>query len=374
MGSLAHAAYNWCSTTGDRAVKTALVYDWLLNHGGAEDVLMRFHHLFPEAPVFTSLHNPAMTGYGDVRTTYLNGLPGARRLGPVLAPLMPAAFEALDMKGYDLVLSSGSLAKGVVTHPGQVHVSYCHTPMRYVWGVGGETRGSSSWLRRRVAYDLRQWDYLSAQRVDHFIANSATTQARIAKFYRRDSEVIHPPVSVADFTVSEVRGEGYFAFGRLVPYKRFDLLIQAALESKRQLTIAGEGPEESHLRSLAGSSDLIRFVGRVSDTERNRLLGTSRAFLFGGEEDFGITPVQALATGTPVVAFGKGGVTESVRHEQEGIHFAEQSVSSVLAALDELEKRTFDPHVLRVRAEEFAPEVFDRKIHEFLEHHGLASA
>lgn len=353
-------------------MKTALVYDWLLNHGGAEDVLLRLHSLVPSAPVYTSLHNPEMTGFGEVRTSYLNALPGARRLGPILTPLMPAAFESLDMKGYDLVFSSGSLAKGVVTHPGQVHVSYCHTPMRYVWGVGGETRGNSSWLRRRVAHELRQWDYLSAQRVDHFIANSATTQARIKKFYRRESEVIHPPVDVQKFTVSESRGEGYFAFGRLVAYKRFDLLIQAALESKRQLTIAGTGPEEARLRQLAGSSDLIRFVGRVSDEERNRYLGSARAFLFGGEEDFGITPVQALATGTPVVAFGKGGVTESVRHEQEGLHFAEQSVSSLIEALDALERRTFDPHALRVRAEEFAPEVFDVRIRAFLESVGRA--
>lgn len=349
-------------------MKVALVHDWMTASGGAEQVLLAFHELFPEAPIYTSYYFPEKLpqfAKAKVITSYLPTLPLLSRRDKLAIPLMPAAFEAFDLKGYDLIISSGAFAKGVITHPGQVHMNYCHTPIRYIWGLGGDTRNAGkwdSWLREKAAHTLRLWDVVSSERVDHFIANSSTVQARIKKIYRREAEVISPPVDTEKFVLSEAPGEYYLSVGRLVAYKNVHLIAAACNGLRVPLKIAGSGPFARSVQMMAGGSRDIELLGRVSDAELKKLYAGAKAFIFAAEEDAGIVPLEAMACGKPVIAYGKGGVLDVVREGKEGVFFPEPNIDSIKEAISKFEGMQFDPHAIRKQAEHFSIQIFKEKI------------
>src|ERR1019366_9556418 len=291
-------------------MRTAIVHYWLLNQRGGEKVVDALCRLLPGADIYTlfcdpATLSPAMRAH-PITTSFLNPL---RRYYRWLLPLMPMALESFDLRGYDLVVSSESgPAKGVITASNTRHICYCHTPMRYLWDLYPAYRNewTRSHLKRAMmtpmANYLRLWDYASAARVDRFVANSRNVQARIWKTYRRESEGVHPPVDVGSFFWRPA--EDYFlAVSELVPYKRIDSLVRVFSTTGRRLKIAGAGPEYARLRAMAASN--VEFLGRVGDAELRELYACCRAFLLPGEEDFGMTPVEALARGNPVVALGR---------------------------------------------------------------------
>ena len=294
--------------------RVAIVHYWLVGSGGGENVVKAMLELFPQADVFTLVEDPAFSQTivprHRLRTSFLQRIPGAARHYRALLPLMPAALENLDLRGYDLIISSESgPAKGIVPPLDAVHICYCHSPMRYLWDQYHEYRESAGWLQRLVLSlcitRLRLWDQASSLRVDRFIANSRYVASRIDRYYRRPAHVIHPPVDVDDFALSETRGDYYLITGRHVSYKRIDLAIAACNALGRKLVITGDGPETARLRAHAGPT--ITFVGRCSFADLKRHYAECRAFLMPGVEDFGIAPVEAMASGRAVVASGRGG-------------------------------------------------------------------
>jgi len=298
----------------------------------------------------------------DVRTSFIQRIPVVRGRHLAFLPLMPLAFEQFDLSGYDVVITLNSAcAKGVITPPGAVNLCYCYTPCRYIWDLYHEyTRGHSRLARALfapVAHRLRLWDHAAADRVDHFVAISHEVAGRIRKHYRRAAEVVYPPVDVARFTP---RAEGpddfYLVVSRLVGYKRVDLAVQAATRLGRRLVVVGAGPELARLRAMAGPT--VEFRGRLPDTEVAELYSRCRAFLFPGLEDFGITPVEVQAAGRPVVAFGRGGATETVVNGETGVLFEAQTVDSIAEAILRLEAAEWDSAACRRNAERFAPEHF----------------
>jgi glycosyltransferase involved in cell wall biosynthesis len=357
--------------------KLAIVQDWLSGFAGGESVVLALHEMYPDAPIYTSIYNKERTpqfAKATVITSYLQKIPTFSthptryQLG---IPLMPQAFESFDLKEFDTVLSVGSgLSKGVITHPGQRHISYCHTPIRYVWKLGGDTRNEGhfdSGLREWAAHHLRMWDVSSAQRVDTFLANSGTIRDRIAKIYRMPSTVVYPPVHTDRFAPSTDPKDDYFVcVSRLIFYKRIDVIIKACLMSGKRLKIVGTGPEEAKLRSIAGDSPLIEFTGRVSDDELNILYTHAQAFLFASEEDFGIVAVEAMSAGTPVIAYGKGGVTESVIEGKTGTFFENQAAESLAPVLENFEASRFDTDFLHNHAKKFDISVFQEKMREII--------
>lgn len=353
-------------------MRVAIVHDWLTNMGGAEKVVELMHRLFPDAPVYTLLYDrrnmPEDFARMDIRTSYLQQIPFARRRHQWLLPFMPAAIEAMDLREYDLVISSStSCAKGVLTRADCCHISYCNTPMRYAWDFYQDYIGDKPWpLRnyiRRQLHWIRLWDRLSADRVDYFIANSGNVKNRIRKHYRRESEVIYPPVDTNYFVSGEEKtGEYFLCAGRLVGYKRVDLAVQVCSEMSLPLIVAGDGGELKRLKGMAGPT--VEFRGRVSDDELLKLYQDCRAFIFPGEEDFGITPLEAQACGRPVIAYGRGGALETVVDGQTGLFFEHQDEKSLRLALErfiEYEGR-FNRASIRQQAEAFS---VDRFLREF---------
>jgi glycosyltransferase involved in cell wall biosynthesis len=340
-------------------MRVALVHDYLNQSGGAEHVVEVFHHLFPEAPVFTSVYHPeAMPPFWrslDVRTTFMQRLGPSLRAAKRLLPLYPFAFESIDLSDYDLVLSSCStFSKGVITPPDTVHVCYCHNTTRVLWmyheylaheGLGPVQRAALAPL----VTPLRAWDFQAAQRVDHFIANSATTAARIQKFYRRPSVVIEPPVRTVDFAGGDdTFDDAFLLIARLQSYKRLDLAVQAATKSGKTLLVAGAGPDEKRLRSLAGPT--VRFLGRVTNEERVRLLQRCAALVVPGREDFGLATVEALAAGRPVLGYAKGGTLEIVHPGTTGAFFHEPTVDALAKAMAGFDPAAYNPAACRERA------------------------
>jgi glycosyltransferase involved in cell wall biosynthesis len=312
-----------------------------------------------------------------IATTFIGRLPGAARLYKGYLPLMPMALENLDLREYDLVISSESgPAKNVITRPDAVHVCYCHSPMRYLWDMAPEYRAGMSLPARilfaPVAHYLRLVDVAGARRVDAFAANSAFVAQRIRKYYRREAQVVHPPVDTDFFTPGEhPRKSHYLTAGQLVGYKRVDLAVAACTELNLPLIVAGEGPEEVKLKRMSGPS--VRFVGRVSDDDLRELMRSCRALIFPGVEDFGLVPVEAMACGAPVVAFAAGGALETVLPNRTGIFFREQSVESLKDALMLLEngEHDFDQVVLRRHAESFGRNAFFQGMTTFLHTQGV---
>jgi glycosyltransferase involved in cell wall biosynthesis len=354
-----------------KKMKVALVHYWLVTMRGGEKVLEELCRLYPEADIFTHVVVPEKVSdtikAHKITTSFISRLPGAAKHYQKYLPLMPLALEQFDLRGYDLVISSESgPAKGVITGENTLHLCYCHTPMRYLWnmyqdyreGAGGFTRAAMT----PAFHYLRQWDYASAARVDHFLANSTTVQRRIAKTYRRASDVIHPPVAVEDFSPADAVEDFYLYCGHLVPYKRADIAVEAFNRQGGKLVIVGEGGEAERLKKMAGPN--IRFAGALPDEALRRLYATCRALVFPGEEDFGIVPVEAMASGRPVIAYGKGGVCDSVRDGSSGILYPEQSVDGLVAALArfEREESRFVPAAIAAEAARFSASRFREEI------------
>lgn len=362
------------------SMRVALIHYWLVTMRGGEKVLEALLDLFPEADIFTHVYVPEAVSPAirarRVRTSFIGKLPCAAKAYQKYLPLMPLALEQLDLRGYDLVISSESgPAKGVLTGPGALHLCYCHSPMRYLWEFYQDYLEASGPVTRAAfrlfSHRLRQWDVLSANRVDFFAANSRNVAGRIAKHYRREAEVIHPPVNVAAFAPAEARPPepdgGYLYVGQLTRYKRADLAVKVCTALGRRLTVVGEGEERKNLEALAGPT--VSFAGRADEETLRAHLRTCRAVLFPGEEDFGMVPVEALAAGRPVIAFGRGGALETVRHGLGGLLFAEQSEESLGRAIEDYESgaHAFAPDVLRKEAERFAPAVFKERFSLFVE-------
>jgi glycosyltransferase involved in cell wall biosynthesis len=358
-------------------MKVALVHDYLNQMGGAERVVLALHEIFPDAPLYTSMYDPKRVDAAfqkiDIRTTFMQKLPLVKKHHQPFLPLYPFAMESLDLRGYDLVLSSSSaFGKGVITRPETMHICYCHTPMRWCWNydeyVERERLGriSRSVLPFLIT-GLRVWDQVSATRVDHFIANSPVVADRIQKYYRRDAVVIPPPVEASRFTFDPtIIPEEYFLIvSRFMPYKRIDLAIEACNRLQLPLVIIGSGRDENRLKSIAGPT--IRFMGRLSDEEVLYYYAHCRAFILPGEEDFGITPLEAQASGRPVIASGAGGALASVVEGITGTFFQSQAGESLVAVLASFDERKYDPQTIRNHALEFDMPRFHRRILQYIE-------
>jgi len=358
-------------------MKVALVHDYLNQMGGAERVVMALHEIFPDAPIYTSIYDPKRVDPAfqkmDIRTSFMQKLPMVTKHHQPYLPFYPFAMERLDLRGYDLVLSSSSaFGKGVITRPETMHICYCHTPMRWCWNydeyVEREQLGkvARSILPFLITW-LRTWDQTSAMRVDHFIANSPVVAERIRKYYRRESVVIPPPVEASRFDFDpHAQPEDYFlVLGRLIPYKRVDLAIEACNRLQLPLVIIGDGRDMERLKKLAGPT--IRFLGRLPDAEVTYYYAHCRALLFPGEEDFGITPLEAQASGRPVIAYGVGGALASVIAGMTGEFFTEPTVESLVEVLSTFAEGRYDPQVIRNHALEFDKPRFHRRIQQFIE-------
>lgn len=354
-------------------MKLAIVHDWLTNMGGAEQVIINFKEVYPNAPIYTTFYNPDNLDEKlkniDVRTSFLQKKKMVTNHKKYF-PLMPLAFENFNLNEYDVVLSSSTCcAKGVLTNPNSVHICYCNTPMRYAWERRDDYTEGMGKLKRKLVkillHYMRIWDVTSANRVDYFIANSTAVQKRIQKHYKRDSVVINPPVRCKLFNISETDGDYYFIVSRLVGYKKFDLAVQACSELGKKLIVIGEGPEKEKLEKLANEN--VIFLGRQSDDVVKKYMSECKALLFPGEEDFGIVPVEAQSCGRPVIAYGKGGVLDTVIDEKTGILFKEQTVESLKEAITKFETMKFDKQEIRKHALGFDEEVFREKIKKYIE-------
>lgn len=355
------------------SVKVALVHYWLVGMRGGEKVLETFCDLFPDADIFTLVADPDKLSPKIRRhrltTSFLQKIGGRRHYQKML-PLMPYALEALDLTAYDLVISSeAGPAKGVITRPDAVHVCYCHSPMRYIWDLYPQYRAEAGFLTRAIlaltAPKLRQWDVTTSHRVDHFIANSGYVAKRIEKFYRRQATVIHPPVEVSRFRITEGPKDYYLCAGQITPYKKIELAVAACTQLCLPLVVIGEGAS-AKLKQAAGPT--VRFLGAVSDSEMEEHFAACRALLYPGVEDFGIVPLEVMASGRPVVAFGRGGALETVVEGKTGLFFHEQSVEALVAALTRFEAEAggFVPADIRAHALKFDTRRFERELRRYL--------
>jgi glycosyltransferase involved in cell wall biosynthesis len=356
-------------------MKLALVHDWLNQVGGAEDVLADLVALYPGAPVYTSIYAPDLMPDAyrswDIRTLWMDRLPGIHRHQQPYLPLYPAAWGGLDLSQFDVVLSNKSgFCHGFKKGADTLHVCYCLAPTRYVWqfehyiareGIG---RPVELALRPLIAA-MRRWDYAAAQRVDHFIAISSEIRERIKTYYGRDSEIIFPPVDTARFAQAAVSdpadvGDYYLIVSRLIPYKRIDLAVQAATRLGVPLKIGGRGRDLDRLKAMAGPT--VEFLGYVSDDELPHLFARCKAFLFPGLEDFGITPVQAQAAGRPVIAYGGGGALDTVIPGMSGEHFDAMTVDSLSAVMAGFDASRYQPAAMQAHARRFDVGVFNDAI------------
>lgn len=345
-----------------------MVHHWLVSMRGGERVLEALAEMFPSADLFTLVCDrsilPASLSRLQIRTSILQGFPQSTRWHRYYLPLFPAATRQLDLSGYDLVISSdAAILKGVRTDAGTLHICYCHSPMRCLWSghetylqaAGPLVRFALSALRARLC----RWDYEAAQRVDYFVANSENVKARIRKFYGRESVVTYPPVDLQRFDISprsSQRNDFFLTVSQLVPYKRIDLIVEAFNKSGRPLVVIGEGPERSRLERKARRN--IRFEGWLPKKKVVEAMQQCKAFVFAGEEDFGIVMAEAQACGTPVVALGKGGALEIVEDMLTGVLFNDESVDSLLEALDRLDRASFDAELIRASALRFTRQRF----------------
>ncbi|GAA0752362.1 glycosyltransferase family 4 protein [Sphingomonas sp. ABOLD] len=364
------------SDAATRPPRVAIVHYWLVGIAGGEQVVRSLLNIYPQADVFTLIADPdvarKLCGDRKVGTSYLQKIPGATKMHRKLLPLMPGALENLDLSGYDLVISSESgPAKGVLVPLGAKHICYCHTPMRYLWDQFPEYRRESGalvrWMMSALIGRLRMWDFQSAARVDAFVANSHHVARRIAQYYRREAAVIAPPVDVDKFHLADAVEDYYLITGRHVGYKRIDLAIDACERLGRRLVITGTGPDTDSLKRRSGRNTL--FVGQCSFAELKDYYAKARAFLMPGEEDFGIAPVEAMASGRPVLAFARGGALDTVIDGTSGILFDEQSADGLCDAILRFEAGSarFEPKAIRAHASGFSRARFEADFKAFVD-------
>jgi glycosyltransferase involved in cell wall biosynthesis len=368
--------------------RVAIVHYWFVSHRGGERVVESLADMFPNADLFSLVvDRESLSGSlrsRPIKTSFLQQLPGSRRWHRHMLPLYPLALEQFDLSSYDLVLSSESgPAKGVLTSANTCHLCYCHSPMRYLWDFyhrykSAATMGSCTRpLFTLVTHYLRLWDAASANRVDYFVANSHNVAARVRKHYRRECSVVYPPVNIKAGYLAERIEDYYLAVGQLVDYKRMDLAIMACNLLGRKLRIVGQGEAYTRLRKLAGP--FVQFLGPLSDSELHEQYAHCRALLFPGEEDFGMVPVEALSFGRPVIAYGRGGATETVKgwdsrslnipENSSGVFFSEQSMDSLVQAIHSFEKieQRLRPSFIRQQSDRFSPGHFQRGFRKVLE-------
>jgi glycosyltransferase involved in cell wall biosynthesis len=360
-------------------MRVAIVHHWLVTQGGGERVLAALASIFPDADIFTLIAHhqavPLALKSRRIEQSFLARIPWSNRIHRYLMPLYPLAVEQLDLRGYDLVITSDAgPMKGVLVAPQAVHICYCHAPMRYLWNQYHDYRNDLSGFAKfafsLTAHYLRAWDFAAAQRVTQFVANSWNVSQRIRQYYSRSSVVLYPPVDTSRARVEASTGESYLAVGRLVGYKRLDLVIGACNRLNRKLRIIGVGPQERSLRALAGPT--IEFLGQVSEDVLWKEYSRCRAFLFAGEEDFGMTLVEAQSCGRPVIAYGKGGALESVATASPGcatgVLFDEQNEHTLCMAILEFEKREqeFDPVFINGHAKQFDSAHFEDGLRELV--------
>lgn len=359
-------------------MKIAFVHDYLVQYGGAERVLENLCEIWPHAPIYTLIYDSNKVHHKfdnkEVRTSFLQKVPFTKKNHRIFPPFMMLGIEQFNFDYYDVVISdSSSFAKNIITGPNTLHISYCHTPMRYAWDdcqYYTQEFGFPRWLKRLVPFFMnyiRTWDYSATNGVDYFIANSKFVKGRIEKYYNRSSEVINPPVEIDSFSCVEPEETGnYFLMvGRMMKYKKMDIVIEAFNELGLPLKIVGRGIEEENLKKMA--KDNIEFLGRVSDEDLYRIYSKARGFLFPQEEDFGIVAAEALASGRPVIAFRSGDIVEHIQEGENGILFDKQDKEGVKKAVKKFDKISFDPGKIRETSLKFHKKIFQEKIKNFVE-------
>ena len=367
-------------------MKVAIVHDWLVTYAGSERVVEQMLACYPQADVFSLVDflpesDRGMLGGRRVRTSIIQHLPWARKRFRAYLPLMPLAVEQLDVSGYDLVISSShAVAKGVLVGPDQLHVCMCYSPIRYAWDLqhqylqeSGLDKGIKSWLIRWLLHKIRLWDSRTSAGVDQFVAISRYIGRRIAKTYRRDSHVIYPPVNVEDFPLQASKEDFYLAASRLVPYKKMPLIVEAFNQMPdRRLVVIGDGPDAERCRSIAGPN--VTLLGYQSTAVLRDHMQRAKAFVFAAEEDFGITPIEAQACGTPVIAFARGGALETLKGPDHpsptAVFFEEQTPQAIMEAVERFETeegRRIRPEACRENAQRFNPERFRQEFKAFVD-------
>lgn len=358
-------------------LKIALVFDWMTSSGGAAKVDLVLHQMFPKAPIYTSIYNEKNLPEfkkAKIVTSFIQNLPFAKDKHQIYLDLMPYAYELFDLSEFDIVISSShSCSKGIITKPETLHLSYCHSPMRYAWDNWHNYINDYKMnpiikkIGKRKLHKIRMWDRLSADRVDYFVANSNTTKNRIKKYYSRDSKVIFPMIEADKYNISHKPKEYYFAAGRMTPYKKFDLIVDAFNKNGLPIKIAGTGISYEELKKKANSN--IEFLGFVKNSELIDLYANAKALIFPQLEDFGITPLESMASGRPVIAYNKGGALDTVIENKTGIFFNKQTVTSLNKAIEKYENKlkTFSPKEIREHAKTFDTENFQKQIKEYIE-------
>lgn len=358
-------------------MRSAIVHDWLVSMSGGEKVLKSIYDLYP-SPIYTLITNPQnmekdFFNSPQIHTSFIQKLPFAKKKFRSYLPLFPLAIEQFDLRSYEVILSSSHcVAKGVLTQSNQLHICYCHTPMRYAWDLShdymkeGNLRGMKGGLARLFLHYLRGWDCFSSQRVDWFIANSKFVAQRILKTYGRKSEVIYPPIDTTFYQPGSKKEDFYLAASRLVPYKKIDLIVEAfASLPDKKLVVIGDGPELEKIKKKAKKN--IEILGYQKNDKLREYLQKAKAFVFAALEDFGILPLEAMACGTPVIAFEAGGVKETVLENQTGLFFQNQTVSEIVSAIQKFEERNFDSFLIRKHAANFNEERFKKEFRQFVE-------
>lgn len=355
-------------------MKIAIVHDYLNQYGGAERVIEAFHEVFPDAPIYTSIflpeNLPPVFSRMDIRSSFVQRLPFLSRHFKKYLLLYPIAMERFDLRGYDLILSSSSaFSKGVSVPKGTCHICYCYTPMRFVWDaesylVQEEFNPFYKVILPLVLWCLRSWDLKTIDRVHHFVGISRHICQKIERLYRRQADLIYPPVDLSRLSLSEKYENYFLVVSRLNAYKRIDLVIDAFNRISLPLVIIGTGPHETKLKRMAKKN--ITFLGRVSEEMLTRYLSNCRAFIFPGEEDFGIAPVEAMASGRPVIAYERGGALETVTDGLTGIFFKRQTAEDLIDAIHRFEEMAFNPQSIRRHAQQFDKEVFKEKIRSYV--------
>lgn len=365
-------------------INIGIVADWLVTYAGSEKVIKEFIDVFPSSELysvvdFLSDSNRELFSGKKAKTTFIQKMPFAKSKYQKYLPLMPLAIEQLDMSGHDVILSSShAVAKGILTGPDQLHISYVHSPIRYAWDLqhqylreSGLSEGLKGFIAKYLLHKIRIWDYRTANGVDHFIANSKFISRRIHKVYGRSSDVIYPPVDVNNFTLNKNKDNYYFTASRLVPYKRIDLIVDAFNEMpEKKLVVVGDGSEMDKIKSKAKGN--IEILGYQPNNIMQKHMQNAKAFVFAAEEDFGITPVEAQACGTPVIAFGKGGVLETIIPEGNqnptGVFFDKQEPGSIIESVNKFESMQdlFEPTECRRNAEKFSEERFRTEINTYI--------